>query len=343
MPFIDLPQLNGSVLPSFPCNPTTKSPFTEHGHKNATTNIGEFRRLARNQDFLYGVPTGKTTGLNILDIDPAAFEWERTQPIPSTRAHKTRREGTHYLFNNVPGLRNSTSKIAPGVDVRAEGGYMIWWPSTNRKIINPNTILDWPSDILQLAINSAKSATKTRKEEVATSDLPQASGSTWFKFTECIEFVSYRKSDEDIIDEIHLQLIAEVRSGVATASLGMFTVRRFSRESKYALQAAAQTIRRLENAPRPFESELNPEESRPGARNHTLNVESYSLGRIMAKGWTSPKNLIRALWRGAVLCGLVENDGPQKTIDTIVSGLKAGLENPYLDLNHGLNLPLGDL
>jgi hypothetical protein len=45
------------------------------------------------------------------------------------RIHKTRRG--HHLIYRMPDteIRNSASKIAPGVDVRAEGGYVIWWPA----------------------------------------------------------------------------------------------------------------------------------------------------------------------------------------------------------------------
>jgi hypothetical protein len=34
----------------------------------------------------------------------------------------------HFFFQHAPGLRCSRGLIAPGVDVRADGGYVIWWP-----------------------------------------------------------------------------------------------------------------------------------------------------------------------------------------------------------------------
>jgi hypothetical protein len=35
----------------------------------------------------------------------------------------------HLIFQHAAGLRCSAEKIAAGVDVRAIGGYVIWWPA----------------------------------------------------------------------------------------------------------------------------------------------------------------------------------------------------------------------
>jgi len=45
--------------------------------------------------------------------------------LPPTIRTLTKR-GVHYLFDYAEGIRNSMSKIAPGVDVRGEGGFVIW-------------------------------------------------------------------------------------------------------------------------------------------------------------------------------------------------------------------------
>jgi Bifunctional DNA primase/polymerase, N-terminal len=46
--------------------------------------------------------------------------------IPVTQ---TPRGGRHLWFKYVPGVKNSAGKIAPGVDVRGSGGYVIVPPS----------------------------------------------------------------------------------------------------------------------------------------------------------------------------------------------------------------------
>src|ERR1700693_4014985 len=140
---LNLPTLLGKTLPCFPCvNNERKSPMTPNGFKDATTDIQQFAKLCRGQnDFLVGVPTGEITGFDVLDIDPNGTRWAIDQDLPITRTHKTRR-GTHYLFNHGADLRNSASKIAPGVDVRANGGYMIWWPSKGLEVLNLNILAE---------------------------------------------------------------------------------------------------------------------------------------------------------------------------------------------------------
>ena len=115
-------------LPIFPCN-LAKEPLSVRGFKSA-------RRGAKWKHWpLVGFPTGAASGIDVVDIDPTGVKWfdANFDALPQTRAHETQR-GFHLLFKHAPGLRCSTSKIAPGVDVRADGGYAIWWPATGRPI-----------------------------------------------------------------------------------------------------------------------------------------------------------------------------------------------------------------
>jgi hypothetical protein len=74
------------------------------------------------------------SGLFVTDIDSgrhaSAGEWhQQNLPRLQTRVHRTESGGLHLLFHHHPGLRNSQSRLAHGVDTRGEGGYVIWWPA----------------------------------------------------------------------------------------------------------------------------------------------------------------------------------------------------------------------
>lgn len=149
-------QLAARGLPCFPCG-FNKRPTCPGGFKAATTDEAALRALW--QAFggvLVGVPTGATSGLDVLDIDPRnggdAWETANSERLPVTRVHATRSGGRHYLFRHAEGVHNSASKIAPGVDVRGTGGLVIWWPAASCDVSNRATVADWPVWLLSLLL-----------------------------------------------------------------------------------------------------------------------------------------------------------------------------------------------
>ena len=130
-----------AVLPIFPCNPD-KEPLTAHGFKDAKPWRG-WKGWP-----LVGFPTGAKSGFDVLDIDPSGRNWfdQNFDALPATLAHSTQR-GLHLLFKHAPGLRCSTGKIADGVDVRADGGYAIYWPATGLPV-DDAPICEWPDWLL---------------------------------------------------------------------------------------------------------------------------------------------------------------------------------------------------
>ncbi len=131
-------------LPVFPCREkdlivdgkvkaTAKSPLTHHGFKDASKDLGGVRYWFGIEfpHALIGVPTGATTRLLVVDIDPKGAEWlrENAGRMACERIHKTQR-GHHYVYR-MPSTEIGCSKdhFAEGVDVRADGGYVIYWPS----------------------------------------------------------------------------------------------------------------------------------------------------------------------------------------------------------------------
>ena len=122
-----------------------KSPLTRNGFKDASQDEATIRRWWGNYpDALVGVPTGSRTNLAVLDFDARvaddqAQDWlsENQSILTSTRVHQTGggSGGRHYLFQTPAGvkIRGGASvtlgKVRRGgLDIRAEGGYVIWWP-----------------------------------------------------------------------------------------------------------------------------------------------------------------------------------------------------------------------
>jgi hypothetical protein len=128
-------------LPVFPCG-KDKKPRTKRGFKDATTDEGQVRRWwTRFPDALIGVPTGSASGLLVIDVDPAGVDFilgEHGDLLGKTRQHNTRR-GFHYLFRAPADISIgcSAGKLAEGVDVRGDGGYIIWWPAAGLDVFGP--------------------------------------------------------------------------------------------------------------------------------------------------------------------------------------------------------------
>jgi hypothetical protein len=146
-------ELAATGLSCFPVA-ASKCPTTPHGLLDASTDPRALRKLwAQHPGPLVGVRTG-TGSVDVLDLDtraPAREWWSLNRiNIPPTRTHRTRSGGLHLLFQHAPSLRCSTSKIARGVDVRADGGYIIWWPAAGLPVLRDIPPAPWPNWLLDL-------------------------------------------------------------------------------------------------------------------------------------------------------------------------------------------------
>lgn len=141
-------------IPCFPCRPD-KKPYTEHGFKDASMDLdgNEFWFCRQYPDALVGVPTGKASKLLVVDVDPDGADWyhEKYEFLACGRIHRTRR-GWHLLYRMPEAeIRNSAGKIAKGIDVRGEGGYIIWWPAHGLDAIGGiEDIADPPAWLVEL-------------------------------------------------------------------------------------------------------------------------------------------------------------------------------------------------
>jgi hypothetical protein len=120
----------------FPVKPD-KKPLTEHGLKNATQlQIGVKEYWGKWPNAGIGLVTD---GFVVMDFDPehggleskTAIEMKYGQ-LPRTRIHRTGGGGLHYIYRNPNGtnIRNTVDLGGyQGVDLRANGGYIVAPPS----------------------------------------------------------------------------------------------------------------------------------------------------------------------------------------------------------------------
>jgi hypothetical protein len=143
--------------PVFACA-QTKRPITPHGLHDATRDLAAVRdQFRRAGAAMIGVPTGRASGVIAIDIDvkngAPGLEWlaANHRRLPRTRRHRTMSGGIHLLFEAPPQpIRNSVGKIAPGVDVRGDGGYIIFPPSPGYSIEDDAMPAPMPEWLLSL-------------------------------------------------------------------------------------------------------------------------------------------------------------------------------------------------
>lgn len=127
-------------VPVFPCVPRGKRPLVEHGFHDASTDLAQVGAWWRRWPAAnIGVPTGRASGLMVVDVDVhgpvdgrVGFErataaglaggWETLVRTPTG--------GMHAYFPAMPGTEQRSWQAGrAGVDFRGDGGYIIVPPS----------------------------------------------------------------------------------------------------------------------------------------------------------------------------------------------------------------------
>ena len=137
--------------PVFPCAPGDNKPATEHGFKNAKPDSDQIERWwSALPEANIGIAS---EGLLVVDLDPLepgqANTWLLAEPeklidLAAAPTALTPRGGRHYVFRRPAGKawRCTTSRLAPKVDTRTDGGYFVVAPSRR-----PDGAYQWVSGL----------------------------------------------------------------------------------------------------------------------------------------------------------------------------------------------------
>ena len=119
----------------FPCWPRSKTPAVKRGFKDATTNPATIRRWwLADATYNIAVATGIVSGVLILDVDGAIgattlHDLEAAHgSLPVTSCSITS-AGCHLWFRISDNVQSTAGRVGRGLDIRADGGYVIAPPS----------------------------------------------------------------------------------------------------------------------------------------------------------------------------------------------------------------------
>jgi len=125
-------------LAVFPCRERSKLPATEHGFLNASKDAAVIETWWRsNPNYNVAVATGTVSGFFAVDVDDvdAEIELRRLEAANGVlpRTVETITGDGRHIWLAMPNvdLRNSASQLAPGIDIRAAGGYILVPPSVH--------------------------------------------------------------------------------------------------------------------------------------------------------------------------------------------------------------------
>lgn len=142
-----------------------KEPLTTHGFKDASADEDEIRAWWNTyRDAGVAIATGAVSGLVVLDEDTpkggagALVELEqRIGKLPKTYTVLTGGGGRHYYFSHPGGIVPcSAGKLGDGLDVRADGGYVVAAPSSHAsgrpyKVLHDRALAPFPAALLEEA------------------------------------------------------------------------------------------------------------------------------------------------------------------------------------------------
>lgn len=198
MAYIDDVLAVAAQVPIFPCRATDFTTKDKKVYKRKRPHIKNFKELSTQEakqirkwwkkwpDALVGVPTGRKSGLFVIDfdakngttveqlIDKLPEELDELEVLQQTR------RGLHAFFKmdpDKPVLRNGTDVFWKGIDTRGEGGYIIVAPSEGYSLESPltmaNDVPDWVYEhsAAQVRSDREKDGSETQPPEIVIETL----------------------------------------------------------------------------------------------------------------------------------------------------------------------------
>jgi hypothetical protein len=290
-------------VPVFPCHPNTKRPLVAQGFYAATLDLAQIAMWWRKWPAaMIGVPTGRTSGFLVVDLDPAPDQ-SAHELLAQLRAHlrgnlpaglvaHTPRGGMHLVFAIPEGVAIGnranllrSAKEQGTIDIRADGGYIIAPPSQRRGSQAEKEGCDgkfyiWDQD-------------EGPGEDFA---LPSASAALLALLTNPVLSPRPRRP-------------RTTSSKTQSQSMGS------GRERRYALKALGHEIDQLARQLK-------------GQRNDRLNIASMKLAQLVAAGALSEAEVRRGLEDACGAKGLTSDSGIAAVRATIASGFRKGCNEP---------------
>lgn len=150
-------QRGWSVVPIEPAGKRPLLPWTELQTRRAAAAEIE-RWFARWPEANVGIVTGAISGLLVLDVDPAhgggasLEDWRAVHgPLPATVEARTGGGGRHLYFRHPGEPIPNRVGVAPGIDIRADGGCVVAPPSLHASGKRYTWVPDHAPDEIDLA------------------------------------------------------------------------------------------------------------------------------------------------------------------------------------------------
>ena len=119
----DLQARGWSVIPLMPRSKRPSIPWQEYQRRLAT--IDELERWFAKPGFNVGIVTGTLSGIFVIDADTAnAVAWALVNLPPCGLRVRTSK-GMHFYYPLGKRPIRNKARIRDGIDVRAEGGYVV--------------------------------------------------------------------------------------------------------------------------------------------------------------------------------------------------------------------------